>query len=240
MRIVISGEPIQWERPGKATKGNRSWRYDTQKNAKAAVRWAMMVQWNKAFERPQGEMALEARQIVAAEVLWVNLTFLFPPNKSDSEALKNAKLWDIVKHGEKPDWDNLIKFYMDCGNNLLWSDDKIVFGGMARKGFSKKPRTIIEIMTKENLNVDAKTRKVLEIFSPDKLKEFVEDVKQFIFIYPQDIDSHSGEGDSVDKREWQTSTARLLADFANKHSADLSRVNKYKAMKFSIPEHPIC
>ena len=240
MKIIIEGDPIAWKRPSQGRKGIHVWRYDSQKEDKERFQWLMQAQWNNAFDNPTSTIAEEARSVALADVLAVNLTFLFKPNKSDSERLKNAKAWGIIPHKEKPDWDNLAKFVMDCGNGLLWSDDKIVNCSVVRKDYSNKPRTIIEIMTKENLNTDSKTRKILEVFGPEKLNQFVEDVKKFDYLSKASIADHSGEGCGLAKGEWQSRAAMLLAEFAEKHSPALHLINKYKAIRFPENRLPIC
>ena len=232
MKIVISGEPIPWMRPGKGRKGTKTWMYDEQMSVKQGIRWVMKSELNKCFDNPASRIAKEASSVAAATVLSVSLTFLFKPNKSDSERLKRAKVWGIIPHNEKPDCDNLMKFYLDCGNGLLWSDDKILNRGKIRKDYSNNPRTIIEIMTKENLKTGSKTRKILEIFGPEELNQLAEDIKDFDYLSKENILDHSGEGEAMDKQQWQFRTAVLLAQFAKKYGDALHKINKYKAMNF--------
>ena len=240
MKIVINGEPISWARPGKGQKGTKTWSYDEQKSVKQGIRWVMKSQMNRCFDNPCSEIAKDAIFLASARVLSVSLTFLFKPNKSDSESLKRAKVWGIIPHNEKPDCDNLMKFYLDCGNGLLWSDDKILNRGKIRKDYSNNPRTIIEIMTKENLKTENKTRKILETFGPEELNQLAEDVKSFGYLSKENIFDHSGEGDAVDKQQWQFRTAMLLAKFAMKHAAALQKINKYQAMYFDTDPLPLC
>ena len=49
-----------------------------------------------------------------------------------------------VLHVNKPDIDNLIKFVLDCGNNILWEDDSTICQIEAVKRYCKYPRTEIE------------------------------------------------------------------------------------------------
>ncbi len=240
MKIVISGDPIPWMRPGKGQQGTKTWSYDEQKSVKDGIRWVMKSQWNDCFNNPTSQIAEEARRIALARVLNVKLTFLFGTNKSDSQRLKTAKLWGLIPHNEKPDFDNLAKFILDCGNGILWSDDKILNHGVIRKAYSKNPRTIIEVMTKENFNEDSKARKILETFSPDRLQELAKEVKKFDYLSQAAIVDNSGEGEGMDKQRWQFRTAVLLAEFAEKFSHELSHINKYKALKFKVFPLPLC
>lgn len=235
MRIEIKGEPIAWKRPALNKKGMKFWVYDEQKKIKNRIRVSMKSQWNACFNNPNSTIAKDARSLAYAQSLTVNLTFLFGTNKSDSNALKSAKMWGNVPHNDVPDWDNLAKFYMDCGNGLLWSDDKIVTQALVKKDFSKNPRTIIDIMTKENLKSGSKERKILDVFSPDRLEELAEEVKKFDYLSKTAIFDNTGEGEGLDKQLWRFRTAVFLAQFAEKFSADLFKINKYKGMKFSGP-----
>lgn len=54
-------------------------------------------------------------------------------------------------HSVKPDIDNLIKHTMDACTNLLWKDDCVIVGIVARKTYSKKPRTEISFCLEEEL-----------------------------------------------------------------------------------------
>lgn len=238
MKITLFGEPIPWARPAQAHKGGKTWRYDSQKNLKEGVRWMMREQWNQALDNPSSEIALEASRIAQASVLSVSLTFLFGMKEKGSQALKNAKSWNLIPHNQKPDWDNLAKFYMDCGNGLLWSDDKIVQSATVFKGFSENPRTIIEIMTKDKFTLDGRSRKILEIFGPDKLKEFIEDAKQFLHMVSPEVDFHASQSQGMDKQQWQTRSALLLDAFAQKHAQALSQVKKLRNKSF--PPFPPC
>ena len=239
MKIEISGNPIAWMRPALGQRGMKAWLYDEQKKVKEGIRWVMKSQWNVCFDNPNSRIAEEARRVASARSLTVSLTFLFKINQSDTEALKNAKRWGMVKHNEVPDWDNLAKFYMDCGNGILWSDDKIVNRGVVRKDYSKNPRTIIEIMAKENLNKDSKVRKILEIFSPERLQELAKEVKKFDYLSQAAIANNSGEGKGMDKEQWQLRTSMLLAQFAENFSHELSQVNKYKSYPFNALPFPL-
>lgn len=54
-------------------------------------------------------------------------------------------------HNIKPDIDNLIKHTMDACTNVLWKDDCVIVGVVARKMYSKKPRTEISFCLEEEL-----------------------------------------------------------------------------------------
>ena len=76
------------------------------------------------------------------EYYHIELLFGMPYPKS-----KLRKDTDLSKipHNVKPDLDNLIKFVLDCGNSLLWPDDKRVVRLVSEKIYSDEPKTIITI-----------------------------------------------------------------------------------------------
>ena len=54
-------------------------------------------------------------------------------------------------HSVKPDIDNLIKHTMDACTNVLWKDDCIVVGVVAKKLYGEKPRTELSFCYEEEL-----------------------------------------------------------------------------------------
>ena len=77
------------------------------------------------------------------EIASVEFDFYMPIPKSYSkkkyEAMKNKP------HVIKPDLSNLIKFYEDALNGILWKDDAILHKIAARKVYSSHPRVEIRI-----------------------------------------------------------------------------------------------
>ncbi len=73
----------------------------------------------------------------------VNFLFYMPIPVKLRKAAKCSKR--ALRHILKPDVDNLIKFYLDCMNGLVYEDDKTVAIGQAYKICSDSPRTVIQI-----------------------------------------------------------------------------------------------
>lgn len=247
LNINILGHPIPWKRPALGVGNHKAWLYDAQKKAKEEIRWAMKAQWNSFFDNPGSTIHDKASIVSCAESLAVKLIFLFPPIKNASKKLKkgldlivNAKLWGMVPHNEVSDIDNLAKFALDCGNGILWKDDRMIDEIFIKKYFSNKPRTIITIMTKENFSPCSKTRKILEIFSPDKLKELSNDIKKFNYLSDSSITDNSGEGEANNKAQWQQKTAVLLAEFARTHADELALINQFRGLYFPVNSQPLC
>lgn len=249
LKINILGYPIAWARPALAMSGRKAWLYDEQKQVKKEVRFAMQEQWNEFFDNPGSAIHDKASSVACAESLCVQLTFLFPPKKKSAEKLKkprrdiaieNARLWGMIPHNDVADIDNLAKFALDCGNGILWRDDRIIDEIIIKKKFSNKPRTIIEIMTKQNFSKSSKTRKILELFTPQKLEELANDVKKFSYLSDKSIINNSSEGHAMDQAKWQQKTAVLLADFAEAHGEELDKINQFAGLYFPMNGKPIC
>ena len=56
------------------------------------------------------------------------------------------------RHTIKPDIDNLIKFYMDAANTVLWQDDNCVCKVTASKVWGDSPGTVMHVETIERNN----------------------------------------------------------------------------------------
>jgi Holliday junction resolvase RusA-like endonuclease len=99
--------------------------YDSQKQWKANYEITLSGQHG---DRPlyKGPLQLEA-------------VFYFPmPMKwTAQEKQEKEGAWYI----QVPDTDNLIKLLMDCGNGILYQDDRTICRSIEEKRYSKEPRT---------------------------------------------------------------------------------------------------
>lgn len=227
-RIEIPGEPIAWKRPVDKSYGGKHWRFDSQKQEKEVVRSRLHLEYGKNRARWS---LFGDREAIA-----IHLTFYLPINRSDSHGAVNAKLWDIQAANEKPDADNLAKFYLDCINGIFWSDDKRVNELHVKKKYSEKPRTIIEIMTKNNLNLPPNIEGILSVFGPNELKEFAKHVKRMSYLTEEAIEDSLGKDDREAHGRWLAWTALLLSKFAIEHADNLKKILKYKDLDQDIKE----
>jgi Holliday junction resolvase RusA-like endonuclease len=129
IRIEIPGDPIPWTRPGQ----NKKKRFDTQGDQKRMVGLfvkTMMVGVGGIFKGP-----------VSA-----HFQFLMPIPKYKEKnigAILNAGGTSL--HIIPPDTSNLIKFYEDALNDILWKDDCLICSLHGEKFYSLKPATVIEV-----------------------------------------------------------------------------------------------
>jgi len=227
-RIVIPGTPIPWKRPAHKSVGFRHWRFDSQKDQKEIVRLHLSHQCKlNDYKCPSFDQY---------EAFRVKMWFYLPVNESSNIGQKNAKLWGFINHNEKPDFDNLTKFYLDCANGILWTDDKKIIEGHSKKVYSNNPRTIIEIMPKENLEVPACVDSILRIFGPNELKEFAKDVKALSFLHENSIDLFLEESEEPTKERWLAWVSLLLSRFARSHADNLKKILKFTNIEEEVKE----
>ena len=153
MKICLEGKPISKMRARYANRGNYVITYDPQAEAKESVSLRLMQKLQEALNNEIDEIAKEAFNITRARVFEVELWFYLPTNESDSEAQKNAKLWGLSHASNKPDYDNLEKFYLDCATGILWPDDRMIVDAKAYKRYGNPARVEMIVMPKEDMKM---------------------------------------------------------------------------------------
>lgn len=125
VRIVIEGDPVAKARC-RVNLANRHL-YNTQVHEKVAARIYI-------------QKALQEQNITGffQGPCSVDVTFYLPIAKS-SRHKEGDYCFEIAGI------DSLCKWYYDCGNGLLYKDDKIIVQEYACKVYSHKPRTIMII-----------------------------------------------------------------------------------------------
>lgn len=204
MKLIIHGDPLAKARAKALRVGNKSWKYDPQKNEAQSLSWKIKHQANclPLF----GPIVIELR-------------FYFKPCDSDSISQRNAKLHGLEEHTQKPDLDNLEKFVLDCSNKILFEDDSQIVSLTSSKFWSENPRTEINIMRKEDMDIDEIDKKIINLFSPKEIEEIFQDAK-ILFILAE----NRREPYQADSREWLKQSAANLKMFAEKYSAKLNKI----------------
>jgi Holliday junction resolvase RusA-like endonuclease len=123
--IIIPGTPVTWQRPGLSGKLFYS------KHKQAMIATSLF-------------MRSKCRTIPSGGITEVEMTFsfLFPVKKTKPRPGGSLKKifypWEKPEFSFKktrPDLDNLVKFYLDAGNGILWRDDSDVCALTAQKVF---------------------------------------------------------------------------------------------------------
>ncbi len=150
MKIVIPGDPIPKARARVFTRNKKSMAYDPQDKQKTNVTNKIIYETNQALMSPDPEIVKEAHNLAKAESFRVDWSFYMPIPKTFSKSKRMALVGEHVPHTCKPDVSNLIKFYEDCGNKIIFRDDSQICKGSFEKVYSENPRTVINITAINN------------------------------------------------------------------------------------------
>lgn len=236
MRIVLPGVPIPKNRPRCWCLKNKPQLYDDQAKQAAAVRHQIRQALECVFASGP-EMALELHRIAQAESLRVDWYFHMPVARSDPTGARNAKLWNLSPAAIKPDVDNLIKFYADCANGIVWKDDCMIVEGYYKKVFSETPRTEIEIVSNNDDMFTQQEIKIMRLISPEQLKEFLHDAERFkeLGLFPVE------EMDQEIKESFLRKSTLLLIEFANKYADTLKKIQRISQQDACVGHNgPLC
>lgn len=205
IRIEIPGQPIPLKRPRFSTARGFVQTYDSQKSEKNLISKEMLSQ----------------RREIPAGSLSVSLLFYFKPAISDTQT--NLKLWGIDQSCAK-DLDNLIKFYLDCGNEILWKDDRQICSIKAFRRFSNNPCTVIFIEEVDYFLHEAKMD-VFKLFSPEEMEEFISDAQNLPCFNKDWIESFTMN----DKKSLIDRISLDVTTFSSKWSEKLKKLGKKNA-----------
>lgn len=224
MKITIPGPPIPKARARSFRSRGKTITYDPQHDKKQAVRKHLIAEWAKQYRNESEEIAKKAANFACARSYHLSICFYMPIPDSESEGQKNAKLWGIDPCNKKPDCSNMLKFYEDAANEVLYQDDSMIVSGDFKKKYDKNPRTEITIMAIEEKKLDKKAELVLKSISPDKWEAFVRDLRT-LFKYIE------GEvHDCIENNQLSSlsNSALLVKDFADTYAKDLMKIAKIK------------
>lgn len=132
-KIVINGEPKALQRHRTKILSGQQKQYDPQAKLKMVTRNIILCE--KQIQH------LEFLKDKSGYELDITFFCYRPPSMRSMEEDEINKM----PHCRKPDLDNMIKYILDCGNQILWNDDSEIFKITAEKVWSKKPRTEITI-----------------------------------------------------------------------------------------------
>lgn len=125
--LAIPGVPIAKKRPRFARRGKFVTAYNPQESEEG--KFICLMQNNLNGHPP----------IHAGTAIFLTLCFYMPIPASLSKKKRNS----LTYHTKKPDLDNLIKFFKDCANGILWHDDSQVVWINAVKSYADQPGTVI-------------------------------------------------------------------------------------------------
>ena len=216
MQIILEGPPIAKKRAKHAKRGNFTITYDPQHNEKMDVKTQMRASLS-SFKSEQVKTLSEAKY------LKVSFVFSMQVPESDSKADKIEKLWQFQLPSTKPDLDNLEKFYLDCANGVLWSDDRVVVDLTSRKIYGKHPYVEIQIDEKKGFVMSENWSKIIKCFTPDELDVFLYDAYNIGNLWTE---NHLIDADDEEKKEYLERIGAMTAVFVANHAEKIKKIYK--------------
>ncbi len=229
MRFEIDGVPISKARPRFARRGKFVTTYDPQHNEKMLFRDKLTLALQEAFNSDDKEIVMEASNLALGRFYEMSVSFHMPIPKSATQAKRNALLWGLEEHCTKPDLDNLTKWLWDCCNGIFFADDMHIYLLKCTKRYANKPKTIIDIRSMKNMAINDKAKGILEIFGPEEVIKFVEDVSELYTLYDVDEENDwvAEKVGAENTREVRLArTAILLSMISETHGKLLDKINR--------------
>lgn len=230
MRIVIPGNPISKDRHKCGCKKGykpKPYAYDPQVSQDMAmVKRLMLSEFNSMINNDTRQNSIEAYSLTKAKSFNVTCVFGFMPARSLNVGLKNTFIWGFDNHSLKPDLDNLLKLYFDCGTGMIWSDDAKISKQSSTKIYVENPFVEINVVANKELNMPYGVQEVMINISPSQLTELVQDAKELATIPAKEIEQSLQTFFGLDHGTTLPACARILKIFALKHSKILSKIAK--------------
>ena len=223
---MILGKPIPKARPRHARRGKYVVTYDPQKDDKEAVKAKMLHFLVGALNSQDKQIVMEASELSRGRAFAFSSKFYLPVPDKATATQKNRMLWGIELPNVKPDFDNLEKFYLDCANEILFPDDRLIVEAQSFKYYSENPSVELIINTKRGLKLNPDDERIILQFSPNELKEFLNATKLFNELDPAVLDKI--EGDSL--KPWLSRAASLLLEFSEKYAEKLRKIKSKAAL----------
>lgn len=137
MQFIISGKPIPLKRARSFKRGDTIGHYNSQKKHMQAVYYSIQSQLPTDYKPP-------------TDPLHLIVSFHMPFPASYPKKKREALAGDY--HTLKPDLSNLVKFYEDALNGLLWVDDQQIARITTRKIWDYEGKTVIKVQPIEVFN----------------------------------------------------------------------------------------
>jgi len=136
MRLILPGDPICQLRMKFAVIKGHAMVYDPRAKQKKATKCLItdLFGEHQKFVHPR-----------------ISFVFHMPIVASTPKKLLPLYTSGKLKHEKKPDNDNLLKFYLDCLDGIVFEGDQKVMLGPTLKLYHPEPKTIIEIQERNEV-----------------------------------------------------------------------------------------
>lgn len=210
MKIVIPGTPIAKARHRDGIRNGLRVKYDPQQKQKQKTRNFLL--WFKKNHPNALKPPLDCAFSMEA-------VFYLPIPKNASKTQKNAKLWGLVQHIQKPDASNMLKFYEDAANEIFFDDDKQLSFVSAKKKWSEYPRTELTIMKIETCTPEEVD--ILSFLSPDDFRTLC----MFLQELPKINDFVTWDNLILEEQNRKTA-AKIISKLADRYANTLTKISK--------------
>lgn len=214
--FILYEPPISKARPRVLGNGIT---YDPKKKEKEHVKAKMLQFVERSYM--EEKRLLQICRIATSKSFHVSFDFYM----KSSSIKSNLQLWNIEPHISKPDLDNLIKFYLDCGNGIFWSDDSQVNSISSKKYYSEKPRVVMRIMKNDreiDHVLDEYKIEVLKVFKPSEFKEIIDDFKKIKEMDDEIFHGFLGMDNEIPSR----TALEFIIEFSLKHADKLKKISR--------------
>lgn len=202
--IFLRDSPVAQARSRFAYVNGHSLVFDPQKDKKrAAARKISNQILENGFSGPlKGSLCVEA-------------VFTIQIPSGLNQIQKNKLLWDCQNICIKPDIDNLLKFYLDVMNGLVYEDDKQIVSVYAFKKVGVVPSVAIKVSEIDPIP----EVEVMNAISPEEFDMLLSDMKHII-----DLIEKEKNTDTISKNK--ILSLNMLSDFSKKYTKLINKISK--------------
>lgn len=174
MKIIIPGIPIAKSPVRIFQSGGKTLHYDKKKPEKLSV-----------IQKIKTQIAEKGYSFDLDDFFHVELRVHRPIPVSLTTAQKNVLSYPFHQNyvEEAPDCSNYFKFYEDCGNGLLWPDDKRNVSIQTSKHYSLKPRVEIIIVKEKKQKLTESQEAVFGAMSYPEFEDLMVDMESIVNLY---------------------------------------------------------
>jgi len=229
LKLTIAGKPHAKQRPRSTVRGGFVHVYDPQVKDKQIISQMMLSAFKSWTNGNNKEDNLKSAALTQAESYSVKMRFSFAPTESVNAAKKHEMQWGLQDHTCKPDLDNLAKIYLDAGNGVLWTDDRMITDLRIQKNYSSNSKTEIWVMANKKCSMQDKINSVLSVIGPEELYTLMEIGNEMFHLYDVDAEHDwvdRGQGPEDARTIRLTRTAYLLSKMADLFATPLKKIHR--------------
>ena len=204
VNIFLKDTPVAQARSRFAYVNGHSLVFDAQKDKKraAARKISKQILENGFLEPLSGSLCVEA-------------VFTIQMPSGLNQGQKNKLLWNCQNICIKPDIDNLLKFYLDVMNGLVYEDDKQIVYVYAFKKVGLVPSVAIKISELDPIP----EMEVMKAISPEEFDMILNDMKHIVELIDKEKNTDTISNNKI-------LSINMLSDFSKKYIKLINKISK--------------